>query len=67
MYVMKVKISLLKPALLKVHLMMIINLGYLAVKSALSKLYAVESTYCVTYLKCAVYIITVYNVCTCIC
>jgi len=29
--------------------------------------YATESTYCVIYLKCAICIITVYNVSTCIC
>jgi len=53
--------------LLKVHLMIIINLGYLAVKAILSTLYAIESTYCVIYLKCAICIITVNNVSTCIC
>jgi len=55
------------PAVLKVHLMIITNLGYLAVKAALSTLYAIESTYCVIYLRHAVCIITVYNVSTSIC
>lgn len=47
--------------------MIIINLGYLAVKPALSKLYGIESTYCVIYLKCAICIIIAYTVSTCIC
>jgi hypothetical protein len=40
-------------ALIKVRLVIIIKLGYLTVKPALSKLCAIELTYCVIYLKCA--------------
>lgn len=56
-----VLIALIKGSLNDYHL------GYLAVKAALLKLYAIESTYCVIYSKCAICIIAVYSVSTCIC